>query len=270
MDGRAMGGDTRRGSLVVIDGCGNRDGRQTAVTGSELGGAAGSDLPRILYVCDLAKFLGRTEKAVRNALSRGTLPPGRRVAGRLAWTREDVLSWLTETRGVSRRAETPVKISANPYPRDPARFLVTYELPTSDTRTARNRVRKVAPLGLDQAGAIVWGQSQLGDVLREQHGIREEGGTVNARINTPPNPPRTAIKPRENRRCRRCMSSGIDDFAVYLEQQAHSTQCSYESMWINYFEPVLGSSRSTRSASRRSSCCEGSSRTCARRAAATR
>ena len=124
------------------------------------------DLAPILYVRELAAYLGRSEKAVRNAVARGTLPAGRRLAGRLAWTREDVLSWLSETRGVSRRAETPVKISANPYPRDPARFLVTFELPTTDTKTARRRVRKVAPFGLDEAGAIVWGQSQLGEVLR--------------------------------------------------------------------------------------------------------
>jgi hypothetical protein len=112
----------------------------------------------------------------------------RRVAGRLAWTREDVLLWLSETRGVSRRAETPVKISANPYPRNPARFLVTFELPTTDTRTARNRVRKVAPFGLDEAGAIVWGQSQLGDVLRGNMGSekKEDSQPTNQQ---PPNPP---------------------------------------------------------------------------------
>ncbi len=240
MDGRAMGGDTRRGSLVVIDGCGNRDGRQTAVTGSELGGAAGSDLPRILYVCDLAKFLGRTEKAVRNALSRGTLPPGRRVAGRLAWTREDVLLWLTETRGVSRRAETPVKISANPYPRDPARFLVTYELPTSDTRTARNRVRKVAPLGLDQAGAIVWGQSQLGDVLREHMGSEKKEAQSTPNEHTTKPTARQAVMPNVESKATTLAEFWLGEFAGYLNQQAHSTQCSYNSMWKNYFGPVLG------------------------------
>ena len=202
-------------------------------------GVPGADLPRVFYVCDLAKFLGRTEKAVRNAVSRGTLPMSRRVAGRIAWTREDVLSWLSETRGVSRSAETPVKISANPYPRNPARFLVTFELPTTDTATARNRVRKVAPFGLDEAGAIAWGQSQLGEVLRGNMGM-EKKEEPRPTIQQPTKSARPAIKPQRESKVPTLYDFWHDDFAVYLGQQAHSTQCSYESMWINYFEPVLG------------------------------
>jgi len=197
------------------------------------------DLPPVLYVRELALFLGRTEKAVRNAVSRGTLPPGRRVAGRLAWTRADVLSWLSETRGVSSKAETSVKISANPYPRNPARFLVTFELPTTDTVTARNRVRKVAPFGLDEAGAILWGQSQLGEVLRGNMGSekKEDYQPTNQQSTKPSRP---ASKPERKSTVPTLYNFWHDDFAVYLSQQAHSTQCSYESMWINYFEPVLG------------------------------
>lgn len=161
------------------------------------------------------------------------------MAGRLAWTRADVLSWLSETRGVSSQAETSVKISANPYPRNPARFLVTFELPTTDTVTARNRVRKVAPFGLDEAGAIQWGQSQLGEVLRENMGSdkKEDPQPTHQQ---PTKPGRHAIKLKSESTVPTMYDFWHDEFAVYLSQQAHSTQCAYESMWINYFEPVLG------------------------------
>jgi integrase len=133
-----------------------------------------------------------------------------------------------------------VKISANPYPRDPARFLVTYELPTSDTRTARNRVRKVAPLGLDQAGAIVWGQSQLGDVLREHMGSEKKEAQSTPNEHTTKPTAGQAVMPNVESKATTLAEFWLGEFAGYLNQQAHSTQCSYNSMWKNYFGPVLG------------------------------
>lgn len=199
------------------------------------------DLPPVLYVRELALFLGRTEKAVRNAVSRGTLPPGRRVAGRLAWTRADVLSWLSETRGVSSKAETSVKIKASPYPRNPARFLVTFELPTTDHAAARNRTRKVAPLGLDEKGAIAWGHSILGDVFRECMDKKED---------EPPSTPKVEAKAAKAKSTAKVVHQSAPvvltfgdfwhgAFAGYRREQAHATQCSYESIWKNYFEPCL-------------------------------
>ncbi|MBK8261254.1 MAG: hypothetical protein IPK80_07910 [Nannocystis sp.] len=70
--------------------------------GREAGDDGGGDLPRILYVPDLAELLGRSEKAVRHAMRRGLLPEPLKLAGRLAWRRADVLSWVSESHGVSR------------------------------------------------------------------------------------------------------------------------------------------------------------------------
>ena len=199
------------------------------------------DLPAVLYVRELALFLGRTEKAVRNAVSRGTLPPGRRVAGRLAWTRADVLSWLSETRGVSSKAETSVKIKASPYPRNPARFLVTFELPTTDQHAARNRTRKVAPFGLDEKGAIAWGHSILGDVLRECMDKREDEPPPTSNVETQATTAQSMTKaaPQSAPPSLTFGDFWHGAFAGYRREQAYATQYGYDTLWKNYFGPCL-------------------------------
>jgi len=44
----------------------------------------------------LARFLGRTPKAIRAAVTRKQLPPPIRLAGRLAWRAPDVLAFVAE------------------------------------------------------------------------------------------------------------------------------------------------------------------------------
>lgn len=58
-----------------------------------------ADLPSILYVPDIAQILGRSEKAVRSAISRGRLPPLRKIGGRACWVKQDLLKLEAEIRG---------------------------------------------------------------------------------------------------------------------------------------------------------------------------
>lgn len=52
----------------------------------------------VLYVADLARKLGRTEGAVRMAVSRGAawLPPAFKLGRRVAWRTSDVDAWLAK------------------------------------------------------------------------------------------------------------------------------------------------------------------------------
>jgi hypothetical protein len=167
------------------------------------------------------------------------------VAGRLAWTRADVLSWLSETRGVSSKAETSVKIKASPYPRNPARFLVTFELPTTDHRRgSQSNVRKVAPLsGSTRPGAIAVGAfASSGMCFAECMDLKRR--RMITAVHT-----KSTSKGREGQLHDQAFTGRKIDgphargflarrlFAVYLGEQAHATQCSYDSIWKNYFEP---------------------------------
>ncbi|MCY0989749.1 site-specific integrase [Nannocystis sp. ILAH1] len=128
------------------------------------------DLPRILYVSDIAQIFCRSQKAVRSAVSRGTLPPLRNVGGRACWFREDLLSVGAEIRG--RKHKRNVKISAGPYNYDKSRMMVTFTIP--GLSRDKGRVRKVAPAGLDQAGALAWGEAQRNEVMAEVFGDRRK------------------------------------------------------------------------------------------------
>src|SRR6478752_4398284 len=96
---------------------------------SEIAPCEISDLPRILYLPDLAAVLGRSPQAVKNAVSRGTLPRPRKVAGRACWLREDVVRFLAESPRCS-RTERQVKITARPRKDRPGTMQVTFELPS--------------------------------------------------------------------------------------------------------------------------------------------
>lgn len=54
--------------------------------------------PDVLYVEDLAKAMGRTETAIRQAVNRGVawLPPAFKLGRRLAWRRADVEAFLAK------------------------------------------------------------------------------------------------------------------------------------------------------------------------------
>jgi integrase/predicted DNA-binding transcriptional regulator AlpA len=230
-------------------------GRDCSKGGDEAEGDGAGDLPRILYVHDLAELLGRSEKAVRHAMHRGLLPEPMKLAGRLAWRRSDVLSWVAETHGVS-RSEPSVNITIHPYDHDPSRFRVTFEIPKTNPGEPRRRLRKVAPAGLDQTGALAWARRQSREIWAELMGVCLE--------ERPPEPQITPLEPRRASPARasaavpvhkvepkRAPSRGepeIPTLAVfwerfessYLARQKPATRRHYLSVWSLYIRPVLG------------------------------
>ena len=215
-----------------------------------MGGRRGvaEDRQEILYVRDLAQLLGRTEKAIRHAARRGKLPTPIRLAGRLAWPRAVVLSWLAERSGVS-RDESTVNITATPYHYDRSRFRVTFEIPKSQPGDPRRRVRKVAPAGLDRAGTLEWARKQTREVWRTLMGIDEEEmtpKTASAAAMTSKQT-NTSRKKRPHRReeIEGADAPTLDDFWPrfedgYLRQMKPSTRRGYDSIYRNYLRPVLG------------------------------
>ncbi|MBZ5709329.1 helix-turn-helix transcriptional regulator [Nannocystis pusilla] len=127
------------------------------------------DLPPILYVQDIAQILGRSEKAVRAAISRGRLPPLRRIGGRSCWVRQDLVDLEAETRGGKRPA---VNINVSPYNyKNSARMLVTFTIPADKSKgLPRLRHKRVAPEGLDKPGAFAWAETLKREVWSELMG----------------------------------------------------------------------------------------------------
>ena len=210
-------------------------------------GNRGEEPPAILYVRDLAQLLGRTEKAIRHATHRGKLPAPIRLAGRLAWQRAVVLSWLAERSGVS-RGESTVNITATPYDYDRNRFRVTFEIPKSQPDDPRRRVRKVAPAGVDHQGALEWARKQTREVWRTLMEIDEEETTPKtAKAATTIKNTNTSrkIKPHHRDEIEGADAPTLDDFWPrfedgYLRQMKPSTRRGYDSIYRNYLRPVLG------------------------------
>lgn len=197
---------------------------------------SGSSLPPILYVDDLARFLGRTPKAVRAAIARRRLPPPLRLAGRLAWRAQDVLEYVSETRAASQTSAKPVNITAERYHYDHTRFRVTFALPKLPGQP-RQRVHKIAPAGLDRDQALAWGKrlerEVLGELLRGS-GRKEET-------------PQPVPLPRQLQAKQAKVSvPQLAEFWTgrfeheYLNTCKPATRKGYLSAWRNYIRPTLG------------------------------
>lgn len=190
-------------------------------------------LPHVLYIDDLAAVLNCSPTALRKRIARGAAPKPIKMGGRLAWSRASVLGFLAELDGAQRRPAA--KINARPYSYDTTRMLVTFTLPSKGE--ARRRVRKVAPAGLDHAGALAWGERLAGAVLGELLGDTQEdpGG---------PGPAPSARAPRSSQRAPPAtptLAEFWDRFAVeYVARTKPGTQRGYMSIWSNYIRPTLG------------------------------
>lgn len=55
---------------------------------------------QIMTITDVARFLGRSEGAVRASLARGAsnIPPAFKLGAKWAWDRRDVLAWYEQRR----------------------------------------------------------------------------------------------------------------------------------------------------------------------------
>lgn len=150
-------------------------------------------LPEVVYVPDLAAFLRISEKAVRHRAARGQLPRPFKSGKALAWTREDVITWLRECGRAAGPAK--MKIKLRPYAHDTTRFHVDIRFmnPTVANETIRRRL--VAPPGLDEKQARTWGERQVPLILRELVGGSSNAGTVESQkeSSTIPRAPRMTL-----------------------------------------------------------------------------
>ena len=217
----------------------HRGGERSAEEGGE--DRPAGELAPILYVDDLARFLGRTPKAIRAAVTRKQLPPPIRLAGRLAWRAPDVLTFVAELHATRQSSPPLVHISAEHYHHDPTRFRVVFELSKQPGRP-RRRIRKLAPTGLDHAQALAWARQSEPEVLREFLKDRDE---VEATMTEAP-PRQRYTSPARSR-----PSADVPTLAVFWERFAAeylaklkpATRRGYESCFANYLGPVLGAYR---------------------------
>lgn len=158
-----------------------------------------------------------------------------RLGGRLAWSRAIVLGFLSEIHGAQR--QPAMKINARTYSYDASRMLVTFTLQIKGQ--ARQRIRKVAPEGLDYASSLVWGKRLEGEVLREFMGEKKEDSHEHTT-----SIPTAASLPRSSKNASPrvpTLAEYWDRFSVqYVQRQKPATQRGYMSSWTNYLRPVLG------------------------------
>ncbi len=208
---------------------------------AETGGSApgdlppdGASLPHVLYMDDFARVLNCSPTALRKRVSRGDAPKPTRLGGRLAWSRAVVVGFLAEIHGAQR--QPAMKINARPYSYDATRMLVTFTLQIKGQ--ARQRIRKVAPEGLDHAASLVWGKRLEGEVLREFMGEKREDKPEHTTFIPAPAQLRSlkSAPPRLP-----TLVEFWDRFSVeYVGQQKPATRRGYNSAWMNYIRPALG------------------------------
>jgi integrase/predicted DNA-binding transcriptional regulator AlpA len=195
----------------------------------------GAELPHVLYMDDFARVLNCSPTALRKRVSRGDAPKPIRLGGRLAWSRAIVLGFLSEIHGAQR--QPAMKINARTYSYDASRMLVTFTLQIKGQ--ARQRIRKVAPEGLDYAASLVWGKRLEGEVLREFMGDKKEVKDERTTLIPAPAPLPRSIKDTTPRVP--TLAEYWDRFSVqYVQRQKPATQRGYMSSWTNYLRPVLG------------------------------
>lgn len=193
----------------------------------------GAQLPHVLYMDDFARVLNCSPTALRKRISRGDAPKPIRLGGRLAWSRAIVLSFLSEIHGAQR--QPAMKINARTYSYDASRMLITFTLQIKGQ--ARQRIRKVAPEGLNHAASLVWAKRLEGEVLREFMGEKKED--THEHTPTIPAPVPRSIKTTTPKVP--TLTEYWERFLVqYVQRQKPATQRGYHSIWVNHLRPVLG------------------------------
>jgi len=193
------------------------------------GVASEHDLPPILFVRDLAEFLRISEKALRHRAARGQVPRPFRSGKALAWTREDVITWLWE------RGRTPgptMKITTRPYHNDITRIHVDIRFMNPCNQTDEIRRRLVAPPGLDDKQARTWGERQIPAILREL--VAVTGGPVDTEA--------AKEKTLGARAPRLTLAEFYEQrfLPEYVQLLKPATRVNYESVYRNHLAPLLG------------------------------
>lgn len=192
------------------------------------------ELPDILYVPDLAALLRISTKAVRHRAARGQVPAPMRLGKELAWTRDLVLGWLRDSGRPA--GSTAMKITVRPYARDTSRWQLDIRLMHPCHPEHELRRRPVAPAGMDQKQARLWGERQVPSMLRELMGAPE--------LPVPVAEPVPARKKEVTPKAAPAMT--LADFykqrfePEHVQLQKRSTRDYYAKMWRNHIGPLIG------------------------------
>ena len=214
---------------------GHRGQRETVEFGRRDLPQGAEDLPHVLYLDDLARVLSCSPTALRKRVSRGDVPRPTRLGGRLAWSRALVLGFLAEIHGA--QGQPAMKINARTYNYDTSRMLVTFTLQIKGQ--PRQRIRKVAPAGLDHAGSLAWAKRLEGEVLREFMGEKKEDKREPTPHIPAPAPLPRALQPKHSKVP--TLAEFWDRFSVeYVARKKPATRRAYISIWGNYLRPTLG------------------------------
>jgi integrase len=207
-------------------------------------GASGliDELPAVLYVSDLARLLRVSEKALRQRVARGQVPTPFRSGKALAWTRELVVSWLRDC-GRSAGPSAMMKIKVRPYANDNTRFQLDIRFMHPIHTAQEVRRRMLAPPGLDEMHARLWGEGQVPALVRESM----QGSSVEvAATPSPPPVARPKKKREEEPRPQVRASQTLKAFyelrfePEYVQLQKPGTQVAYDSIFRNHIHPALG------------------------------
>jgi integrase len=124
-------------------------------------------------VADVARWAGRTQKSIRAAISRGTFPAGRIIAGRRCWTHEDLMPLLVDKEaGPSPKAQL-VKVKTRPAPHDKKNRVqvdMHFDCPDPRKEGKQLRIQKTAPEGYTLDSAKVWAREHADRFLAEIFG----------------------------------------------------------------------------------------------------
>ncbi|MCY1065627.1 tyrosine-type recombinase/integrase [Nannocystis sp. RBIL2] len=206
-------------------------------------------LPPVSYVPQIASFFGRTPKALRNALERGTFPAGRIIAGRRCWTHEDLVGLLvaTQQRPSHPKAEL-VKVNTRPAPHNPQRVQVDMMFDCKDPRSSKDRplrIQKTAPAGYTLESAKEWADQNaerfLAEIVGKTMRKEAEGETrPQPKAKPQPQPQRKAEPEPETTKALTLADMFVQMEDRVIRHQEPTTRDAWKSIWHCHLMPKFG------------------------------
>jgi integrase len=141
--------------------------------------------------------------------------------------REAVITWIWEC---GRAAGPAMKIKTRPYANDTTRFHVDIRFMNPCNENDEIRRRLVAPPGLDDKQARLWGERQVPLILRELVGLKGDAANGAPMKETHTRAPRTTLAAFYESRF----------LPEHVALQKRATQDGYYSVYTNHIAPLLG------------------------------
>jgi integrase len=141
--------------------------------------------------------------------------------------REAVITWIWEC---GRAAGPAMKIKTRPYANDTTRFHVDIRFMNPCNENDEIRRRLVAPPGLDDKQARLWGERQVPLILRELVGLNGDAANGAPMKETHTRAPRTTLAAFYESRF----------LPEHVALQKRATQDGYYSVYTNHIAPLLG------------------------------